>query len=409
MTIKFQSSWPAGHCDPSLAQQWTQRCRLHGDQFERIGKRFRSAATIGHTGRNPSLSGNGKRFRLESAERKHRRCVHLRSVLRFCLLQYSTLIHCFIFAKDKSFISPCRCGRLAYFVPYPLSLLDPNQPILVTTVLSSYFDNPCASNCSAQTIPKTLARNWLHSKSSGLDFFPTPIQSSSSPQQPQQQPTQNDSNLRAQEVFSSPYNTHGNKPTAVDSPAKNSTTDCVPLTAGATVDNQPEDVQDSKKTFSMLSPWQIFRFFLTRHATKGSINNTTSSSSSSNDQSLRTASDRAPALSEHLSISSEISTLKSPETGRNQTAEFIVQPSEQIRCDQVDKQICIEFSTDRLLRGRLCCLNEGISSIGTGLGGGCKRFNKSKCNEMLPQIKCCLKNFSQLLKDYFQTHRNNST
>ncbi|RWS28555.1 Selenoprotein Pb-like protein [Leptotrombidium deliense] len=40
-----------------------------------------------------------------------------------------------------------RCGRLTYYLPYPLSVVDPRQPILQTALLSTYFDNPCGNAC----------------------------------------------------------------------------------------------------------------------------------------------------------------------------------------------------------------------------------------------------------------------
>lgn len=288
-------------------------------------------------------------------------------------------------------------------MPYPLSLLDPHQPILQTTVLSSYFDNPCASNCSAQTIPKTLARNWIHSKPAGFDLFAVPaLNLSSTPQQSLGNQNNNSSLNITAEVLSR----FNHSISSSDSLQVNCTHDCPSLSAVGYVETQPEDAQDSKKSFPMLSPWQIFRFFLTRQAS----NNSTHFSLSLNNQSLVDSNEPAVRTDAFLNSSGKLKIaldIKPTETGKNQSIELIPQQSEQIRCDQLDKRICIEFSTDRLLRGRLCCLNEGISSIGSGLGG-CKRFNKTKCNEMLPQIKCCLKDFASLLKDYFQTHQNNS-
>ena len=73
------------------------------------------------------------------------------------------------------------------------------------------------------------------------------------------------------------------------------------------------------------------------------------------------------------------------------------------KCETFNQSMCIEWSTDRLLRARLCCLSEVLADDDSGFG--CGHFERSKCNRMLPLIKCCLKDFSQLLDNYFQSKK----
>jgi hypothetical protein len=72
------------------------------------------------------------------------------------------------------------------------------------------------------------------------------------------------------------------------------------------------------------------------------------------------------------------------------------------KCDDFNQSMCIEWSTDRLLRARLCCLQDMLGNDEES-GFGCKHINRNKCHRMLPVIKCCLKDVSQVLESYYQS------
>lgn len=59
---------------------------------------------------------------------------------------------------------------------------------------------------------------------------------------------------------------------------------------------------------------------------------------------------------------------------------------------------CSEFSIDKMLAVRLCCLN-GNSILSTG--SGCRKFDRTKCDKVSPIIRCCLRSLSEILDDYF--------
>ncbi|CAG2178912.1 unnamed protein product, partial [Oppiella nova] len=50
--------------------------------------------------------------------------------------------------KDDMFIYD-RCGLLTYYIPFPLSIIHAQQPILQAALLSTYFDNPCGESCDS--------------------------------------------------------------------------------------------------------------------------------------------------------------------------------------------------------------------------------------------------------------------
>ncbi len=72
------------------------------------------------------------------------------------------------------------------------------------------------------------------------------------------------------------------------------------------------------------------------------------------------------------------------------------------KCDDFNQTVCIEWSTDRLLRARLCCLQDMLGNDEES-GFGCRHVNRNKCHRMLPVIKCCLKDVSQILESYYQS------
>lgn len=75
---------------------------------------------------------------------------------------------------------------------------------------------------------------------------------------------------------------------------------------------------------------------------------------------------------------------------------------------ECDASKCIDFSTDKMLRARLCCMKEDdfTSETSTSSKTGCASYTKSTCSQMLPLIKCCLKDFKELLAQYFNSQRS---
>lgn len=66
---------------------------------------------------------------------------------------------------------------------------------------------------------------------------------------------------------------------------------------------------------------------------------------------------------------------------------------------------CSEFNVDKMLAVRLCCLN-GSSLLSKGNGFSCRRFDRTECNKVLPIIKCCLRDLSEILEDYFSAKKD---
>ena len=39
-----------------------------------------------------------------------------------------------------------RCGRLTFYIPFPLSILN-ETPLVANAILTTYFRSPCGDNC----------------------------------------------------------------------------------------------------------------------------------------------------------------------------------------------------------------------------------------------------------------------
>ena len=86
-------------------------------------------------------------------------------------------------------------------------------------------------------------------------------------------------------------------------------------------------------------------------------------------------------------------------TEENVTTPSSGKPPSVVTCDANQ---CREFSTDAILRARLCCLAEEVGQDGESTLG-CRSFSKQTCDQMMPLVKCCLKDFADLLANFFHS------
>lgn len=48
--------------------------------------------------------------------------------------------------KDDIYVYD-RCGRLAYYIPYPLSIMNSEEALVVSAILATYYRSPCGTTC----------------------------------------------------------------------------------------------------------------------------------------------------------------------------------------------------------------------------------------------------------------------
>jgi hypothetical protein len=254
-----------------------------------------------------------------------------------------------IFIYDK-------CGRMTYYLPTPLSIVSAERPFVQTSVLSTYFDKPCGEYCEDRRIVFTTE--------SPSSMTQAPLASFGT----------NSSFLIDKEDLS------GN-------------------------------ASKSDETSELLSsPWRIFDFFLTQvndgenvtsvRETKTLEMNLTSSQNETDNARLLN-----PIDSNEGFVNDTQGFLTSVDSNLSTTS--VIEPEElsTFPTVQCDAQQCREFSTDSVLQARLCCLREDVGSDGESTTG-CRSFSRDTCSQMLPLIKCCLKDFKELLANYFNSQSN---
>lgn len=277
-----------------------------------------------------------------------------------------------------------RCGRVTYYLPHPLSVVSGRTPIVQTTILSTYFDYPCGSVCEERRIQVTTE---------------APLPSTTG----DEQKVMNIS-LNASEIATNAVNKSLEEP-------------------------------EYGNGDGMFQPWKIFDFFLNQmnrlesttpvitlnDTVVESFTNTTSSVKEEVIDTLSSLEDATTTQQYNLSLRSlngtqvqtELTTVFSDETSGDEASITTISPvattsnssSPSLAVVQCDANQCRSFSTDYVLLARLCCLREvdddGESTL------GCRTFSKTTCNQMLPLIKCCLKDFKELLSNYFSSQTNN--
>lgn len=257
-----------------------------------------------------------------------------------------------------------RCGRLTYFIPNHLSVMSPKKPIVQTTILSAYFDNPCGRTCdetNLQVLPENITPPTAALGGSIIELTPSPVE--------------------------------------VQSENKTDESQSNSLVANTTPDFEVANREDESgnSTEAMSLPWRIFDYFLSQ-VSQTSVSPSTASSVERNETESATISiDIQPPVNESVATSDE-----SVENNVTTTSPPIT-TTPAVTCDANQ---CREFSTDAILRARLCCLSEEVGQDGESTFG-CRSYSKQTCDQMMPLIKCCLKDFSELLANFF--HREGST
>ena len=325
------------------------------------------------------------------------------------------------------------CGRLTYYIPYPLSILHPNRPIIHASILSAYFDKPCGDHCHHEEVPSATEPIEMVTSVSPI---PSPltvttlveeaigITSSEPPSTDQYLVTEKSSRIFEISTMATTTDVNLLQTETIDLIEEN----LIP------VDGQEETHDDELETGSGMAPtenydtedqttgdlsngygsyatepapkpsssdygWSIYRFFLGYQSKESNPDSDDDSKVTSDDSQLTTESTLTHTES---TVTSETTTT---EMAQNLTTISLTRSPPILICEE---EQCIEFSTDRLLRARLCCLKEEVGADGEPTAG-CATYTKTRCSQMLPMIKCCLKNFSKLLRTFFAQRSSGSS
>lgn len=103
--------------------------------------------------------------------------------------------------------------------------------------------------------------------------------------------------------------------------------------------------------------------------------------------------------------------VKNPQNNQNSVLSKLRESSTEIN-NVCNRNTCSEWSTEGLLKSRLCCLNAPQDTTETTGSGnateeafdpndsqfGCELYARSRCKRIMPMIRCCLRN---VLNKYF--------
>ena len=321
-----------------------------------------------------------------------------------------------------------RCGLLTYYIPFPLSIIHAQQPILQAALLSTYFDNPCGESCDrirSDIRPMTSTASPSSNASADTTVTPRPLDLSATA-----------INITFDTTLSEDFNETKDNETIVNNidlkdenliefQTESSDQSIVPEEySGSGSGDQPIDnlleisteSNDLSKDNNSLTTdlkdeeWKVLDFFKSNdnRSDKDVFEEIYNKSvielelMANKTIVLMEVSTQSPLTTEAVNESlTTMSSILDSVTVPVPTRVSIFNSASRTKCDAFNQSMCVEWSTDRLLRARLCCLSEVLADDDSGFG--CGHFERGKCNRMLPLIKCCLKDFSQLLDNYFQS------
>lgn len=279
-----------------------------------------------------------------------------------------------------------RCNLLAYYIRFPLSFIDRKDPFFQATILAAHTDSPCKEKCVNRNLsPSNITDN------------------------------QNET-LAVTEISSS-----------------SSTTTLTPVVDNVdSIENNQTDTSTNElnelNVFSQMG--QVLKIFYNRYT----MNFEPEIESSSGDSSSTTA---MPNITTNLidtlnrtletyglqksqqNISIDDSTIKSKnvttKTGNGELRSTLSQPPKfknGSKLSEVCQQTnCTEWSTERLLAARLCCLSittedddEPMVNVNATVfipsngGFGCKLYPRTTCSMIKPVLRCCTR---KLVNQYF--------
>lgn len=254
----------------------------------------------------------------------------------------------------KDFFFDCRCNFLAYYIPFPLSFLHTENPFLQATLLAAYADSPCRSLCQNGTIAANVTEVTTSTSSS--------IQ------------------------------------TTTPSVTANTTSTTTTFTNGT-----------ENEIYSQMS--EILKTFYDRYVmeTVDMISTTTENSVS------------ASSIEPIVTVSQSVQTDSSLSNNNNgsRVLNILRRPSlvglQGSTTQDCNQSVCQDWSTENLLKARLCCLNfpsteEEEAEVSSGQTGnqtesmsisggfGCQVYGRTRCGQVLPNLQCCTR---RLVNDYF--------
>ncbi len=320
-----------------------------------------------------------------------------------------------------------RCGFLTYYIPFPLSFIHTQQPILQAAVLATYFDSPCKAKCNSSTtsasVSATPIANVTEAVLTVTTATPATTVSSSV------EATATEAAAAATVVDAADNQTDYSSPSS-SSFLNDSLLPMVNLTAEQ-VGNFNDMGQILLKFFGQIAAEQQQQQANNQQENAVTAVNLEATTNQTNTTAnVDGSSARSNVTSSTLSISSNGNSSSSSSSSLSVLDRLRGSQRPRLEVTTCTATVCNEWSTERLLKARLCCLNspEGesssssssssseanstmitsttvspgnssSSSSSSSSGFGCTLYaRRNQCSQIMPVIRCCLR---KVLNKYF--------
>nr|XP_046909713.1 uncharacterized protein LOC124491140 [Dermatophagoides farinae] len=291
-----------------------------------------------------------------------------------------------------------RCNLLAYYIRFPLSFIDRKDPFFQATILAAHTDSPCKEKCIRNSVSSSSTTNITgnQNETETIETTTTTMMMTTTDdsmtnitnQTDQATTTATESiemNVLSQmgEILKIFYNryTMNFVPESSESVMDNNTTSISNMTTKNVTTNLIDTLNRTIETYG--------------------LQQTLSSSSSSS----------IPAI--QLDIGKEIAK-NVTKVGNGELRSQLLPPNTRnvSKLSKVCQQTnCTEWTTERLLAARLCCLSittedddEPMVNVNASVyipsngGFGCKLYPRTTCSMIKPILRCCTR---KLVNQYF--------
>lgn len=289
--------------------------------------------------------------------------------------------------KDDMYVYD-RCGRLTYYIPFPLSILN-ESPLVSNAILATYYQSPCGENCDQNKtlgigeIADNIEKDFEESNTTEQENVYSLTEQSIFDNE-----TKNDieinENFQSNDILS--VIASDNEYEYLNFSESNNKTDFeYPQFNISSQLNETDDTSmDRAKTFFT----NIYRVFFNTDK-----NNETLEATKNNETLEVTKTNET--LNSILNNGTDVSQEPRTEHHHKHHSHHKHGHKERIyergkkksdRCVEADYEVCKNWSKKRLLIAQKCC-----SETRTEPGFNCENFGKKRCKKIQSILKCCIK------------------
>ncbi|GFR05496.1 hypothetical protein TNCT_605791, partial [Trichonephila clavata] len=271
--------------------------------------------------------------------------------------------------KDDIYVYD-RCGRLAYYIPYPLSIMNSEETLVVSAILATYYRSPCGTTCNQNNNSSLEAiLNAKETTDEGL--------------------------IATTESYSDRSNFGNELPSVSSQPQTwirlfglffqnetlNNTTEDLNIALNTTDPSVGElSNYSSNDVITIINSYQhreLNRTDITSQR-RNELNHAVTESQQNRELNHSVVDSHQTEVLNHTEISTELKiTTRSPKRKSD-------------RCIEADISVCKNWSKKKLIRAHSCCSSLDPKDV-RQQSQSCRNFGKKRCKKLKTILKCCIK------------------